>query len=262
MVKVTLYMFLSLAFLSRSLSAAEPHKKINDLSQSSELSFENIDKKQPQSELFKLLAELDHAQVPQGNLHAKNHCKLHPLGLQYPSNLEESEPKAHTGLNAYTLLPSSFKHQSEHKVASACSTAFSLYQLVGNNCIQAAYKLYKSLNEASSHTYLRSVLKYHFTKSQGSPQSYAHIPDELIRNTQFCLDLKQSLSSKGLTSSQESVLPALKDLHKQLHYYTWLKALNQSQKSFSTSRFFTEDFKGLSENLRLIIWSMINDMER
>lgn len=148
---------------------------------------------------------------------------------------------------------------------SACSTAMALYRIVGKNCIHAAHKLHTLLNDTQSHEYLRTVLADLFArvKDPKSTFSLALIPQELTNNPRFCAHLKQAMAKKKalIQEQKDPALGALKELHKHLHYYTWLDALSNSQKAFCTSPFYTDPFKGLPESLQLMIWSMIHDDE-
>lgn len=151
----------------------------------------------------------------------------------------------------------------QEQPTSACSTALALYRIVGKNVIQAAHKLHTTLGSQVVHKYLKTVLADLFARAANKKDtfSYALIPQELAQNERFCANLKQSMSGihARIDEKPDPAIPALKELHRHLHYYTWLEALNNTQKAYCTSPFYTEPFKGLPENLQLIIWSMIHD---
>ncbi len=192
-------------------------------------------------ELLKLLAELDLAQ--------------------------NREASAHIGPKGYDSLqnPLSLGRTQEGTATSACSTALALYQIIGKNCVQAAHTLNTLLANETTHTYIKSVLYDLFTRAKDPKNDFSlsHIPEELSQNERFTASLKEGTSGTlmKIEEKKDLALPALKELHRHLHYYTWLKALSHTKKSFSTSTFHIEPFRGLPENLRLIIWSMINDSD-
>lgn len=145
--------------------------------------------------------------------------------------------------------------------------ALTLHKIIAKNCSHAAHELHASLTHHKTHPYLKKTLHdllFMPTKDSGIDITLDHIPEELVRNERFCSTLKQTLSGTKMVvkEKKDPAHTSLKELHTQLHYYKWLKALHLSQKAFNPSRFYGEPLKGLKENLQLLIWSMINGHER
>ncbi len=228
--KTSYLIIFALLWTLGSALALEPAHGIQDPHY--ELSASQQTSKSSEADLYKLLAELD-------------------LLRQKRLKMESSQD------------PLGVESDDHEKTTSACSIALSLYKVVGKNVIQAAHKLHITLGSHVAHTYLKTVLTDLFTRAKNKKDgfSYARIPQELAQNERFCAHLKQSMSGTQVRINEipDHAIPALKELHKQLHYYSWLEALNNTQKAYCTRPFYSEPYKGLSENLQLIIWSMIHD---
>lgn len=204
------------------------------------------------------LAELPSSLTRLSNLHELDASNNQLTELPDISNLN-SLKKLELSQNPLGMSLS----EDEKPAISACSTALALYRIIGKNCIHAAHKLHTTLGSQTEHTYLKKVLTGLFARAKDTKDAFslALIPQALTKNDHFCANLKQSMSGihARIDEKPDPAIPALKELHKHLHYYSWLEALNSTQKAYCTSPFYTEPFKGLPENLQLIIWSMIHD---
>jgi hypothetical protein len=144
--------------------------------------------------------------------------------------------------------------------------ALTLHKIIAKNCSQAAHGLYNSLTSYKAHPSLKKTLHALLFNHQNSEKiiTLDRIPEELVKNEQFCSRLKQTLSGTKMVvdEKKDPAYKSLQELHTQLHYYKWLKALDLSRKAFNPNRFYGEPLKGLKENLQFLISSMIYGYER
>lgn len=148
----------------------------------------------------------------------------------------------------------------------ACSLALALYRIIGKSCIQSSFELLNVYNSVpkKAHAYMHTTLKDLFARANNQDDTFsgARIAEILATDGRFCSALKQSLSNGKKQNSQEDpdpTLPAMVKLKKDLHYYRWLKALYTSKRAYCINPFSQAPFNGFCKNLRLLLWSLIND---
>lgn len=141
---------------------------------------------------------------------------------------------------------------------NAASMAMALYRTIGRNCMRATHDLLTQLRIHKTYPHLRKTLERVVNQATNtkSPFKISDLPHMLALHKKFSRQLKHAAGTK---KKKDPTYPAAQKLHKCLHYYRWITALQKAQKAYITNPFDTTEWHSFPKEIKRMLWSYINE---